>query len=63
MNIFNSQKSNERTKEKDLNSDIDEVYGVKKVSYNLRSKILDSLPIKVFLSFRSKVLNDSFNIF
>ena len=62
MNIFNSQKSN-TTKEKDLNSVIDEVHGVKKVSYNLRSKILDSLPIKVFLSFRSKVLNDSFNIF
>ena len=62
MNIFNSQKSN-TTKEKDLNSVIDEVYGVKKVSYNLRSKILDSLPIKVFLSFRSKVLNGSFNIF
>jgi len=53
MNIFNSQKSN-TTKEKDLNSVIDEVYGVKKVSYNLRSKILDSLPIKTTHSLRRK---------
>merc|ERR1712098_69141 len=53
MNIFQPSKSN-TTKEKDINSVIDEVSRVKKVSHNVRPTILDSLPMKSTHSLRRK---------